>query len=919
MNKKKLLTNNLKCNDIDSLNNKENESLFTRLFNRLVLNKKKKTNSDNSSNVVEQLPSDTIRYNPDVEKGLSTEEVSERISKKLTNKDLNDHSRTYTQIFFKNIFTFFNILEFIIFVALIICQHFMQTTFFIVVAINTIIGIYQEIKSKKTIDKLKLVNKQNITVTRNGKKESISTDDLVLDDVYSLSTGDQIPTDAILLSGHIEVNESLLTGESLPIKKDVGDLILAGSFVVSGTASVRADKVSKYNYANGIQAKAKVHTEKKSELITSLNMIIKAVSFIIIPLAIGLFLSQWYRYAESPEAYGISATLKDDGAWKFYYEVTRLDVSKTAGSLVGMIPSGIFLLTSVALAASAFKLSKRNTLVQDLYCIEMLARVNVLCLDKTGTLTDGTMKVNEVKQIDSSYDINILMGSFLNSFEESNQTSNALKDYFKLNNSYQPKTILPFSSKRKLSAVTFNADVGTFILGAPEYVYPDYQKDENLYSFIKNAQSDGLRIIMLAKSSLEIENDDLSPDSKIEPVCVFSLEDHIREEAPSTINWFINNDVDIKIISGDDPLTASIIATKCNVPNANKYISLKDMSLDEVRKIVFNYTVFGRVSPEQKALIIESLKAKGKTVGMTGDGVNDILAMKSSDCSIAMANGSNAAKNVANLVLLDSNFASMPSVVKEGRKVVNNISRSSSLFLMKTLFVAAFTMICCVFAQFPYPFTTNNILVFEVVGIGIPSLFLSLQPNDQIIKGSFLRKTFANAIPSALCLLIAVLFNYILKYTHLIPMYSFENVEQSIQSNINNYAFTTFNVLTMNVIALIMVFERCRPFNRYRRNLYIFLCCVSVLITFVLPYIPAPGKSKNPLYGQMSDILGFNTYNLSIKITGTDFRMMNRYMWYILLFHFIVIPFLYFAFCLLFSKLDNSEKVNKPLILSIKK
>lgn len=877
--------------------NKEKIGFFTKIYNKFLKKSQKEDEVQvNSVNIAKQLPSDIQRYNPDIATGLTATQVSERISSKLTNKDLNTNSTSIGSIFMKNIFTFFNMLEFAIFITLLIFQQYTQTIFFLIIVINTIIGIAQEIKSKKTIDKLKLVNMQSVTVLREGKELTISSDDLVLDDLYLLKNGDQIPADAIILDGQIEVNESLLTGESLPIKKAKKDSILAGSFVVSGSAIVKAVKIAQYNYANGIQSKAKEHLNSKSELTKSLNIIIKVVSFIIIPLGIALFVIQWKSFANR----GLDI-----------YHTAQLDIQKTAGSLIGMIPAGMYLLTSVALAVGAMSLAKKNTLVQDLYCIEMLARVNTLCLDKTGTLTDGTMKVADVKLLNKKFDLPLLMGSFLSSFKEANQTSLALADKFTLNNEYQPIKVLPFSSKRKLSAVTFKGDIGTYVLGAPEYVIPEYEELEAIAPYIKSMQKKGYRIVLLATTSKELQGDDLDIVGKLKPVAVFALEDHIRTEAPDTISWFVNNDVEIKIISGDDPLTASEIAKKCGVPNASKCVSLKGMSLNEVSEIVTDYTVFGRVSPEQKAFIIEKLKDNGKTVGMTGDGVNDILAMKSSDCSIAMANGSNAAKNVANLVLLDSNFASMPSIVREGRRVINNIQRSSSLFLMKTIFVILFTLIC-ICCQIEYPFTTNNILLFEVIGIGLPSFFLALQPNNQIIRGNFIKNTLARAIPAALCLIFAMSLNYVFKYINFLDM------DLSAEYTVyNTYSFTTFNALTMTVIALVMVYSCCYPFNRYRSILFISLCLCMVLFTFGMPFIPSIATTPNN-YIELNKVASFNTYNFSTQFTGIDFRFLNKTMWLILTIYLFSISLLLSLLNVFFSGMDKEMKKEKKEFLNFK-
>lgn len=807
----------------------------------------------NNEPSVSVLPEDLERFHPDILEGLSSAQVNKREEQGYRNTTKVSSGKSIPKILCSNIFTFFNMLLLAIAIALIIFGRYTSTYFLLVAVFNTVIGIVQEIKAKNTIDKLKLVTSQSVKVRRDKRLYTIPTDELVLDDIYYLSNGDQIPTDSVLLEGSIEVNESLLTGESLPIKKTIGDKIFAGSFVVSGSCTVRAEEIGDYNYASGIQAKAKEYSKPKSELLNSLNMLIKVISIIIVPLGIGTFCTQWLQASQS-------------GLFANNWDIASEAMKYTAGSVVGMIPSGMYLLTSVALAAGVINLAKKKTLVQDLYCIEMLARVNVLCLDKTGTLTDGTMKVDEVLMADSSFDLYKLVGSYLNAFKESNQTSIALSQRYPLRSDYKVKADIPFSSARKFSAVSFY-DLGAFVLGAPEYVYTK-NRDRTILRYISEKQANGYRVVMLCKCERDIENGEIK--GRMFPIAIFTLEDHIRPEAPDTIKWFTENGVQIKIISGDNPLTASEIAKKCNVPNAEKCVSLEGLSLREVAEIVDQYTVFGRVSPEQKAAIIKELKNRKNTVGMTGDGVNDILAMKNSDCSIAMANGASAARNAAHLVLLDSNFASMPAVVEEGRRVINNIQRSSSLFLMKTIFTIVFTVI--VLLTFlngghgiKYPFETNNIMVMEIVGIGVPSFFLALQKNKQLITGHFLKNTFSRAIPAAIILISAIGLNYIL------------NIENgSFLEPLNDRSFVTFCSLTMSVISLAMVFNCCSPFNLYRTCLYIGIIVLFCLMVFVLPYIPA--VTERPV------TLPIDSYwNLSMQLTGIDFRDMSKTMWLVLI------------------------------------
>jgi cation-transporting ATPase E len=468
------------------------------------------------------------------------------------------------------------------------------------------------------------------------------------------------------------------------------------------------------------------------------------------------------------------------------------------------------------------------------------------------------------------------MGSYLGAFNESNQTSIALSATFPLRSDYKIKSTNPFSSARKFSAVSFN-EIGTFLLGAPEYIYKG--KDKAILKYISDKESLGFRVVILCHVDGEIKNDEIP--SKAEPVAIFTLEDHVRKEAPNTIKWFVENGVAIKIISGDNPITVSNIAKKCGVPDADKCISLEGLSPSEVAELVDQYTVFGRVSPEQKAAIVKELKRRKMTVGMTGDGVNDILAMKQADCSIAMANGSSAARNVAHLVLLDSNFASMPSVVREGRRVVNNIQRSSSLFLMKTIFTIVFTFIVLMTSAVTggkggwiYPFSANNILIMELFCIGLPSFFLALQPNANLIKGHFIKNTFSRAIPAAICLIVAVFINCILFYDtpDFLDTYIYELPNTTV-------AFTTFCSLTMVVISFGMVYNCCMPFNRYRLILFVSLFAVLLVAIFALPYISALNSNDKYLY-----------WNLSMQFTGTDFRYLTKTMWLVLGIYIALVP-----------------------------
>lgn len=732
------------------------------------------------------------RFDPIVSKGLTDEQVNERVLEGNTNYVENRNTKTYKSIFFGNIFTFFNLLCFVVAGALIAVKAWSNLVFMLVILANMVIGIVQEIKAKKTIEKISLVTAPTAVVVRNGTQIDVPVSDIVLDDVILFTLGKQICADCIVMEGEVEVNESLLTGESNPIKKRKGDVLLSGSFIVSGKCFAKADKIGSSSYTAQLAVKAKEYKKAKSELLNSLNLIIKIIGIIIIPLAILTFYNNFNQ---------VDATINST-------------IKKTAGSVIGMIPAGMFLLTSLALAVGVIKLAKKRTLVQDLYSIEMLARTDVLCLDKTGTITDGTMKVNSVIQLNSSLDntINEIVGSMLTALDDNNQTSRALATYFGYSKELSAKEILPFSSKRKLSAVTFKNNQ-TFAFGAPEFILKT--KNVEIEKLVKQYASKGFRVLLLAKCEGGIVKDNIS--SKVTPVALIVIEDRIREHAAETIEWFKQNGVEIKIISGDNPLTVSEVSKRVGVENAGNYISLEGLSEQQVIDAAGKYSVFGRVSPEQKFILVKALKSKGHKVAMTGDGVNDILALKEADCSIAMASGSEATRNVSHLVLLDSNFNSMPNVVAEGRRVVNNIQKSSSLYLMKTLFTIMITILCLIFS-IKYPFSTNQILLLEWCVIGFPSFCLALQPNTEKIKGRFLVNLIAKSLPGALIFVVNVVACYIFT--------QFTGCADQ---------FATMGSLVLTFSGLLVLYNVCKPIDVFRGILVAAMIVMSVLMIILIP------------------------------------------------------------------------------------
>ncbi len=744
---------------------------------------------------VKRMPIEKVdRINASVKEGLTSEQVARRVAQGYGNVEDNKNAKTYTQIFLGNIFTFFNLLCIAVAVALICVKAPISNFIFLLTfTANLLIGIIQEIKAKKTIEKISLVVSPSATVVRDKAVIEVAVKDLVLDDIVLLNTGKQICADCIVVEGEVEVNESLLTGESVAIKKRKGDMLLSGSFVVGGKCYGRVEKVGNDSYTAKLASKAKKYQKAKSELLNSLNTIIKCIGVIIVPLAVLTFLNIYNNNAD-----------------------IVLAVRKTAGSTIGMIPAGMFLLTSMALAVGVIKLANKRTLVQDLYSIEMLARADVLCLDKTGTITDGTMKVHSVVQIKAdNHPLNEVMGSMLTALDDNNQTSRALSTHFGFSKEFTAKQILPFTSARKLSGVTFK-NGETYAYGAPEFVFRG-MKNPEIDKQVKQYAQKGFRVLMLVKCHGEIKDDKL-PEKK-ECLCLIVIEDHIREDAPRTIQWFKENGVQIKIISGDNPLTVSEVSKRVGVDRADKYISLEGLTEQQVVDAAEKYTVFGRVTPEQKCILVKALKQRGHKVAMTGDGVNDILALKEADCSIAMASGSEATRNVSHLVLMDSNFGSMPAVVAEGRRVVNNIQNSSSLYLMKTIFTMLLTIFYLCIPDSAYPFDTSHIMLLEFFVIGVPSFFLALQPNNQVIQGKFLPNLLSKSIPSALIFTI-----------NAIACYIFDVIVGT------GGQFVTMSALAVSFAGILVLFKLCKPFNIYRGVLFTATTLLMIVALCIVPW-----------------------------------------------------------------------------------
>ncbi len=759
----------------------------------------------------EVLPN-TTQVDPD--KGLTLEEVLDRKNNHLTNYVKKTAGKSYKEIFLKNIVSFFNILLLIIAVLLIIGKKYTSLFFVVIYLANLIIGIYQDLKAKRLLSKLQLITQPEVRVIRQGKELTIKVDDIVLDDILIVENGNQICADAIIVSGEVGLNESALTGESQVVYKKEGDQIYSGSYVVSGTVKVRVNHVGKDNYVNTLTDAAKKTKATTSEVKKSLDWMFKIIGGMVIAVAILSVIVNWNDLINN----------------------FQTAIGPIAGSLVSMIPAGLYLLSSVTFTVGVLSLAKKRTLVQELYSIEALARSTILCLDKTGTITDGTMKVVNVDVIGnySKADIEMILANHVEATHDNNATGKALKEEFTYQATQTPKYVCPFASENKYSFVTYpNA---TFALGALDFM--DATNKEEAHRKVVEYAAQGYRVLALAKAhNLETGK---KINGRVDVIALVVLQDHIKEDAASTIAWFKENDVKIRVISGDDPVTVSHIARKVGIDGAEKYISLSGLSDAEIKEKALNYTVFGRVTPEQKALLVDIFKNSGdkknkEVVAMTGDGVNDILALKKADCSITMANGSQAAQNVSQLVMLDSNFGSLPSVVAEGRRIVNNLKRTSSLFLVKTAFAATLSLIFIITklaGGSAFPFNTNNLYLWEFVIIGVGAFFSSLEPNAEIIKGHFLANVLKSALPGATTVLVAVGAIYFL--------YIGQTGGWLYTAVYDNQTVITMCTLLLATIPYAHFFTICSPFSKYRKfvfGLCLFLTAAGIGLMYLLePY-----------------------------------------------------------------------------------
>jgi len=720
-------------------------------------------------------------------KGLSKIEVEKRIKNKQINYDVNPKTKSIKQIILSNVFTPFNMLNFFLAFLLIIVSSYKNLLFLGVVICNTIIGIIQEIRSKKTIDKLNLLVDDKVTVIRDEREERISINSVVLDDILLYKIGNQVCADSEVVFGQVLVNEAFLTGESEPVLKNVGDTLLSGSFIVGGKCYAKVIHVAFDNYTAKITKDTKYIKPCKSEIMNTINKIVHFIAIIIVPLGILFFLSQY--------------KLENDFSSAIVHTVAALTI---------MIPEGLVLLISVVFCVGIIRLSKHNVLVQEMNAIESLARVDVICLDKTGTLTEGKMEVSEIKSFSDKYDVSKLLGTIAKESTDENATMIALKNKFVDSYDFLKTGEINFSSDKKYSALSFEKE-GVFILGAinsiQKKVNPAILKEVNLAS--KNN-----RVIGLYHSNHEGFDDNMFDD--IQLIGLILIKDIIRKSAKKTLKYFKDCGVSIKIISGDDPVTVSSIASNLEIENYDKYIDLSTTSVADLSSIVEKYTIFGRVTPEMKKKIVLALKENKHTVAMTGDGVNDCLALKEADCSIAIFNGSESARNVSNLVLLDSDFKSIPNIVLEGRRSVNNIERSASLFLTKTIYATIMTFFF-MFISLPYPFIPIQLSLISTTTIGIPSFFLALEKNDERIKGKFLYNILRHSLPASLTVLFHIISLSAIQKCNLMPP----------------EIVSTIAVILSGYVGFLLIVKLSKPWNKYRSILFssiLFVFCISVLM-----------------------------------------------------------------------------------------
>lgn len=730
------------------------------------------------------------RVVPDYRVGLNPEQIRIREENGWTNDEVAPPGLTTKEIVHNNIFTYFNLIFLILAILLCLVGSFRNLTFLPVIICNTLIGIIQEIRSKKVLDRLTMLNAPHAEVIRGGVSLNLEADQLVVDDIVVFRAGNQICADAVVEAGEVQVNESLLTGESDEITKKRGDRLMSGSFVVSGSCHARLDKVGADSYISQLTLEAKsMQQGEQSEMIRSLDKLVKMVGIALIPIGIILFVQSYF----------------------YNHDSFRQSIISMVAAVIGMIPEGLYLLASVALAVSAMRLASKKVLLHDMKSIETLARVNVLCVDKTGTITEDSMCVSEVvkaKAYDEEKmpDLNRMIGDFVKGMDADNSTMHAMQEHFTEHSDKVPEKVIPFSSTVKYSGVIFKDQA--YVLGAPEFVLrEDYTKYQGR---IEQYTSRGFRVLVFG-------NYDGEPDGKpltgtVTPLGYVLLLNKVREEAPATFKYFVDQGVAIKVISGDNPITVSETAKQAGIEGAENYVDAGTLKTEEdIALAVSKYTVFGRVIPEQKRQFVQALKKQGMTVAMTGDGVNDVLALKDADCSVAMASGSDAAVQASQVVLLESDFSRMPEVVLEGRRVVNNIQRSASLFLVKNIFSFLLAIFSAVF-MITYPLEPSQVSLISMYTIGIPAFFLALQPNRDIIKGHFLTNVFLKALPAGLTDVLAVGALVVFGQTF----------------GVASKDISTAATMLLAIVGFMILYRICQPMNALR--MIVWIGCVIGLL-----------------------------------------------------------------------------------------
>ena len=742
-------------------------------------------------------PVPVLETNP--ETGLSSAQAQERVDAGWANLPIDPPGKTVGQIIKSNVFTYFNMLFFLLAAFVLVFGTWQNAMFLGVVFANIAIGIVQELRSKRTLDKLTLLTAPHGAVIRDGRQRKIPTSEMVRDDIVVFSAGSQIFADAVVVAGECSVNEALITGEADEIKKPAGADLLSGSFVVSGECRARLTQVGADSYANRLTIEAKeAKPPQQSEMMRSLTRLVQIIGIAIIPLGILMAIKEivWLERSVS------------DG------------VVATVASLIGMIPEGLYLLTSMALAAGVVRLAQKKTLVHDMGCIETLARVDVLCVDKTGTVTENKMAVEDVIPLCpdrfEEEDIRLIMADYVAAMRADNDTMAALRKYFTGKVTQQAIKAVPFTSAKKFGGVSFHEDE-TYLLGAPDVLlgerYGKYARQIDAYS------SKGCRVLLLAL--YDGQPDDEVLDAPLMPISLILLSNKIRAEAPETFRYFAKQGVAIKVISGDNAMAVSEVAKRAGIKGAESYVDARTLETEEdIAEAIEKYTVFGRVTPDQKRKFVRALKAGGHTVAMTGDGVNDVLALKEADCSIAMASGSDAASQVSHIVLLESNFAAMPSVVAEGRRVINNIERSAALFLVKNIFSFALALISLIFTL-PYPVTSAQMSLVSALTIGAPGFVLAMEPNISRIKGKFLPNVIYRALPGALTDLFLVL--------GVILFCMVFEVEDNMMS--------TVCAIILNIVGLMVVHFTCKPYNLLRKVMIGGLTAAFVFCVVMLPQL----------------------------------------------------------------------------------